>query len=468
VKKVIQAAKRWLTRKKAPKLPLLTIPQSEHHICLTDLNARAIDIIQTLNRAGHDAYIVGGGIRDALIGLHPKDFDIATNAYPEVIRKLFRNSRIIGRRFRLIHIFFGKEVIEVATFRSQHVEKHRSAHGFITRDNEYGTIEDDALRRDFTINALYYDARQQVILDYVGGFQDLQNKVIHLIGNAENRYREDPVRMLRAIRFAAKTNFQLEASTAEWITPLAPLLKHIAAARLYEEFRKLFFSGYALTTLHLLQQYQLFQCLFDSTHQLLRHPDYQHSIQLMLEKACADTDLRIAEGKRVTNAFFIAAALWYPFVKHLNHSNMEAAIPPQRVLQAAKAVLSHQHQQTTMPAYVSSFVQDIWFFQFRLTRLRAKYAANLIPMRPFRAAFDFLMLRAFVAKKLALTNPSLHAEAKKLDALVKFWEEFQHANPEDHTALLKKFPGQLYVRKKKKKVAPAPSDGDVPTDTKDA
>ena len=242
----------------------VSISRNEHNISRKNISENALKVLYRLNKQGYEAYLVGGCIRDLLLGKKPKDFDIATNATPEQIQKVFRNCRLIGRRFRLAHIMFGKEIIEVATFRGDHdgqseqtnISK-RSQSGMLLRDNVYGTIEQDAIRRDFTMNALYYNVKDFTIRDYCGGLNDLKNGIIRLIGDPQTRYREDPVRMLRTIRFAAKLNMKIDQATADPIKTLAPLLKNIPSARLFDESLKLLQSGHGYNTYILLKQYQL-------------------------------------------------------------------------------------------------------------------------------------------------------------------------------------------------------------------
>jgi poly(A) polymerase len=466
VKKVIQAAKRFLRRGQSttvvqPKI----IKANEHRLIQGAISQHALDILHKLVDSHFKAYLVGGGIRDALCGLKPKDFDVATNATPEQVRKLFRNSRIIGKRFRLVHIFYGREIIEVATFRSAHPTTDSASHstkeGMILRDNVYGTIDEDAIRRDFTVNALYYDVKTQALLDFVDGYSDLDKRVLRLIGDPEQRYREDPVRLIRAIRFAAKLGFAIEKNTEKPIKSMAPLLANISHARLYEEVRKLFLSGHAEQTLALLIKYELFQYLFGQTWQCMQLPDGQMAVHAFLSQTCIDTDTRLAEHKRVTGAFFIAAFLWHPFEQQLIKISQQQPIHLHTMMQVCKQILQIQHKQTVIPARISSFIQDIWTLQFRLTRLKASSAVAYVNMRAFRAGYDFLLLRAKVAKTIANQSKQhqaeLHQRADHLQAVADWWGEFQVADTEQQNHLLTQFPGQKTIKKrrrKKKKVQP--------------
>ncbi len=467
VKRVIQAAKRLLKaynpKSRTVKRPqLILIPHQDHQLDIRAIHPHALDIIYTLADAGFKAYIVGGGIRDVLSGLKPKDFDIATDATPEEVRRLFRNSRIIGRRFRLIHIYFGREIIEVATFRAGHTEAHHESHaasskeGMIVRDNVFGTIEEDALRRDFTINALYYDPATQNLLDYVGGYADLRTRTLRLIGSPTQRYREDPVRLLRAARFAAK-GFQIEKETAKHMRSLAPLLANVSPARLFEEMRKLFLTGHALESLHLLSEYHLLQWLFQQPWDYLQKPEHHAQILTLLKQTCQDTDDRLAQHQRITSAFFIAAFLWYPFEQRLlAHHHDRKNFHLHEIAQIAKEILNKQRQQTTLPIRIATFTQDIWHMQFRLANIKPMKAAILLELRAFRASFDFLLLRAKIAQTLASNKrltPALQVhyqkQADELKKLAHFWEKFQTAPVEQHAELLAEFPGQK-IRKRKR------------------
>ncbi|MCW9048008.1 MAG: polynucleotide adenylyltransferase PcnB, partial [Gammaproteobacteria bacterium] len=295
------------------------ISRPEHTVSRDNIDDTALKVLYRLHKAGYRAMLVGGGVRDLLLGHAPKDFDIATDALPEDVKKLFSNCRLIGRRFRLAHVFFGREIIEVATFRaSQDEEKQNSisrdvdrAHddsGRILRDNVYGQLEDDVWRRDFTVNALYYDIANFSIVDYTSAMSDVENKVLRLIGDPQTRYREDPVRMLRAIRFAAKLGFSIHPDSEQPIFDLGYLLGDIPPARLFDEVLKLFHSGQGVKSLQLLRRYNLLQYLFKQADDLLKQGDdiFDAFIHLALES----TDKRINEGKPVTPAFLFAAMLW--------------------------------------------------------------------------------------------------------------------------------------------------------------
>jgi len=306
-----------------PELALNVITRQEHNISRKQISDHALKVLYRLHGAGFDAYLVGGGVRDLLLGQSPKDFDIATNATPEQLKQLFRNCRLIGRRFRLAHIMFGREIIEVATFRGHHQDANsqisqQSKEGMLLRDNVYGTIDEDAERRDFTINAMYYNIADYSIHDYAGGVEDLEDRLVRLIGDPETRYREDPVRMLRAIRFAAKLDFDIEEDTAAPIEEMAYLLRDIPAARLYEESLKLLQSGHGLETYHLMREYNLFQQMFPAISAYFTE-DYSSKTEQMLDLVLDSTDIRVEEGKRINPAYMFAANC-YSAPPHRNHS----------------------------------------------------------------------------------------------------------------------------------------------------
>ena len=302
-----------------PGEQLRQIPAEEHGIRVDQICSSAITVIETLQNEGWEAYLVGGGVRDLLLGKSPKDFDVATNATPEKVNAIFRRSRIIGRRFKIVHVRMGRELIEVTTFRGTHDSKNNANHasqndkGVLVRDNVFGNLESDARRRDFTVNALYYDPTSEKIIDYCNGMADLINKTLRIIGNPEERYKEDPVRMLRAVRFKAKLGFELETDTEAPIRKHAHFLKEIPAARLFEEVLKLFLSGNARSVLASLHAFRLLEYLFPSAARTLNGEDKFN--KQLLNHAAENTDKRIAENKRVTPAFIYAAFFCGPRCK---------------------------------------------------------------------------------------------------------------------------------------------------------
>lgn len=378
------------------------IPRDQHCISRKHISDGALKVMSRLRSQGHQAYLVGGAVRDLLLGGHPKDFDIATDATPEDVHGLFRNSRIIGRRFRIVHVRFGREIIEVTTFRGHHDNgdedspvksgnhSRQSDKGLLLRDNVYGTLEEDAVRRDLSVNALYYDSGNFEVFDQVGGLSDLENRLIRVIGDPAQRYREDPVRMLRVVRFAARLGFDIENRTARAIPACAHLLGEIPPARLFDEFLKLFLSGHAAKTLEELLRYDLLGYLFDETGHILHRDDYALAL---VRAAMANTDQRIAQDKPVTPAFLLAALLW-PVVKHTaTHLENQGEPPMVAMHNAAQQTIGEACQQVSIPRRFSQPMREIWEFQLRLQRRQGKKSAELVDHRRFRAAYDFLLLR---------------------------------------------------------------------------
>ena len=376
---------------------LQVIPRDEHSISRSQISDAALKVLYRLHNAGYEALLVGGGVRDTLLGMSPKDFDVATNATPEQVNKLFRNSRLIGRRFKLVHVVFGREVIEVATFRAPPTEQHSDKvaatgdQGMILRDNVYGNREEDAMRRDFTINALYYNIADFGVYAYAGGWQDLLNKQLRLIGDPETRYREDPVRMLRAIRFMGKLDgFQLSPDTAAPIPALAPLLEQIPSARLFDECLKLFLAGKAYDTLQLLRDYNLFGHIFPGTEQCLKDDEFARQLA---GNTMRNTDARIQKGKSVTPYFFLAALLW-PQVDRVRKEFEATGLPPHPAMQkAADRVLAQQIRHTAIPKRFSIPMREIWEMQLRLPKINSRKCKELLSHPRFRASYDFVLLR---------------------------------------------------------------------------
>lgn len=408
------------TQRTYPALALNVVTREEHCISRRQISDNALKVLYRLHSSGFDAFLVGGGVRDLLLSQHPKDFDIATNATPEQIRKLFRNCRLIGRRFRLAHVMFGREIIEVATFRGHHQENDsqissQSEAGMLLRDNVYGTIDEDAERRDFTVNAMYYNIANYSIHDYAGGIEDLEDRLVRMIGDPETRYREDPVRMLRAIRFAAKLDFDIEEETAEPIEHLAPLLQDIPPARLYEESLKMLQTGVGLETYHLMREYNLFQQLFPAVAEHFTQ-DYDSYTEQMLDFSLDSTDLRIEQGKRVNPAFMFAAMLWYPMLSIANRLSAEHNLQEyDAMMEAANVILDRVVQRIAIPRRHTTTIREIWQMQFRLDRRSGKRAFRLLELNKFRAGFDFLLMRSEI-------------EGGNVKALADWWSSFQKAD----------------------------------------
>lgn len=378
-------------------ISLKVIPRPEHGISRQNINKNALKVLYRLNNSGYSAYLVGGCIRDLLLDRHPKDFDIATNAEPEQIQKLFTNCRLIGRRFRLAHVHFGRDIIEVATFRAQHSDTTvQSDQGMILRHNEYGTIEEDVIRRDFTINALYYNIDNFSIADYVGGMQDIKKRQLRLIGEPELRYKEDPVRMLRAIRFAAKLQFKIHPDSAKPIRSLTPLLSNVPAARLFEEYSKLFLSGHGLDTFNLLNEYGLFERLFPHAAKHLHNKNNSKLVEIALK----NTDARYVQDKSIAPSFLLAVFFWQAVVEREKELRAEGMVEFMAAQHAMDGIINEQQKVMAVPRRYLSMVRDVWELQSRLERKRtSKHAAQLFGLAKFRAAYDFLLLRAEAGDK---------------------------------------------------------------------
>ena len=391
-------------------------------LSLDYINVSALKVVKRLTSAGYQAYLVGGCVRDLLLGNHPKDFDVATDANPEEVHELFRNSRLIGRRFKIVHVRFGREIIEVATFRAPHsetqTEQNFSDGGMILSDNIYGSFHEDAERRDFTMNALYYDPENDTILDEVSGLEDLGSRQIRLIGNPDSRYREDPVRMLRAVRFKAKLGFEIEQTTAEPLYRLGLLLRDIPPARLFEEVLKLFMSGHGEQSFAVLREYDLFGWLFPDTNRLLETGNGAELIRLAL----ASTDRRIAKDMPVTPAFIFAALLWQPYLEQREQLEADGESSYVASFEGANQVVSRQLSVTSIPKRFSGPMRDIWSLQYRLPIKSGKKPNTLLQHKRFRAAYDFLLLR--------------EESGEQLDGLGAWWTQFQETAEEDRGELL--------------------------------
>ena len=432
IKRIKALAKRALQRQPESSLPAnilakpIVITRDQHPISRKDIPEHALKVLYRLHNAGYQAFLVGGCVRDLLLGIQPKDFDVATNAQPEQVKALFRNCRLVGRRFRLAHVVFGREVIEVATFRGHHdspadepaktdkIAKQNAA-GMLVRDNVFGSIEEDAQRRDFTVNALYYNIADFCIYDFANGVKDIEAGVLRMIGDSATRYREDPVRMLRAIRFATKLNMRMDSSVADPIKELAPLLQNIPAARLFEESLKLFTAGKGLANFEMLVEYQLFQQLFPLLRSYLKAPDeapYQ-----LLKQTFADTDERVRNGQRITPAYLYAALLWWPLQARMEQLTFEGGLSQADALNLAAAdVIGKQVQSIAIPKRFTIPAREIWQLQQRLERAQGKRISMVLGHPKFRAAYDFLLLRANTATAL---------ERGKLEQLAQFWTKQQ-------------------------------------------
>ncbi|WP_369620810.1 polynucleotide adenylyltransferase PcnB [Pseudoalteromonas distincta] len=378
----------------------IVVTRGEHGISRKQFSPNAIKVLYRLKDGGYDAYLVGGCIRDILLGQQPKDFDVVTNATPDQVKKLFRNCRLIGRRFRLAHIVFGREIIEVATMRGHHEAQEdknqisqSSDEGQLLRDNVFGSIEEDAERRDFSINALYYSIKDFSIHDYANGLAAIKAKQIELIGDPETRYREDPVRMLRAVRFATKLDMTIAPNSEKPISELANLLDNIPPARLFEEILKLFLNGKAEANFLMLRKYSLFKSLFPELDEILdRSPNGLENT--FVQKMFQNTDKRINADKKVTPAFVFAALLWFPLLERTKKiQNQERLSEYDAFAQAMNKVLSDNSQHIAVPKRFTLGARDIWHIQHRLDKRAGQRAYRLTQQPRFKAAYDFLLLR---------------------------------------------------------------------------
>jgi poly(A) polymerase len=381
-----------------------TLTSGQHPLSPKKISSGARKVVEQLNSDGFDAYLVGGCVRDLMMGLKPKDFDVATDATPEQVNQLFRRARIVGRRFQIVHVRMGSEIIEVTTFRANHQtgkKNHRdkarsSSKGMLLRDNIFGSIDEDASRRDFTMNAFYYHPQDNSVYDYANGLPDIEQRLIRIIGNPSERYREDPVRMLRALRFAAKLGFDLESDTANAINKTCKLLADIPPARLFDEVLKLFMHGHALATFQLLRQYQLFGVLFPATEAALSNdPGYYLKF---IEQALVNTDKRIRSGKRVTPAFLFAALLWPALKEREQQHRQQGESPNYALQQAAGEITARQCQRVAIPRRFTLPMREIWELQLRLPKRAGKQAFRLMENKRFRAGYDFLLLREDVGE----------------------------------------------------------------------
>ena len=406
---------------KKPTAPRI-IPRAAHNVSRDEFSKSALKVLYRLHKAGYQSFLVGGCVRDAMLGMHPKDFDVATNATPEEVKALFSNCRLIGRRFRLAHVRFGREIIEVATFRAaaNHVDDDHAhdEEGRIVRDNVYGSIDEDVWRRDFTCNSLYYNIADFSIWDYTGGVRDIEARHIVLIGDPDKRLREDPVRMLRAVRFAAKLDFTIDETVEQAIEQDRPLLANVPAARLFDEFLKLFQAGHAEKTFDLLRKYDLFGMLFPATDQEMnRDPEFLEFVRAALR----NTDRRVRAGKSVTPMFLVGVFLWKPVTKLAAKRRAKEKMSESQSLSLAAYELSGQQQRRiAIPRRFTVPMREMLALQPRFAHTRGKRAMNLLQHRRFRAAYDFMMLLA---------------EVGQFDkGKAKFWTDVQSQSPEERAA----------------------------------
>lgn len=363
-----------------------TLRASKCGLSTAQLPASILDVIDALTKAGYEAYIVGGGVRDLMLGLNPKDYDAVTNATPSQIKEVFgRRCRIIGRRFELAHVYSGRELIEVATFRAPPKKAVTSAAGMILRDNNWGSIEQDFSRRDFSINALYYQPRKDVVLDFCHAVEDIQSRTLRLLGDPQLRFEEDPVRMLRALRFSAKLKFSIDPKILEIFTPeRTQLLRDVSPHRLYDESQKLFTMGHLYQVLPMLIDFGIWRQLF---------AEIRPEITPFIERAAKNTDQRIQIGKTINPAFFYAVLLWKPFLERCDFYLQKGVVPAETRAQAGLDVLKRQATRTVIPRFAETFIREVWEMQTRLLNPKPQQIEALSNHARFRAGFDFLLLR---------------------------------------------------------------------------
>ncbi len=404
--------------KSAPS-PVTIIPRSGHNISRKSISQQALKVLYRLKDQGYQAFLVGGGVRDLLLGREPKDFDIVTDAHPEEVRRVFRNSRLIGRRFRLAHVHFGRDYIEVATFRAAHDGEPEPENdrvvadgGRILRDNLYGTIDEDVWRRDFTVNALYYNIADYSVWDYSGGVEDLEKGRLRMIGDAVERYREDPVRMLRAVRFAAKLGFRIEPVTEAPLFELGELLAEVSPARLFEETLKLFLAGSAAQTFELLNHYGLLEHMLPLTHRAL-NAEGEGSYRTLVGIGLENTDNRVAQDLPVTPFFLFALFLWGPVRELADRYEAEGESPIQALTLASQEIARQQQGHISVPRRFVTPMREMFVMQRRFRFRRGKRPLRLVEHPRFRAAYDFLLLRIAAGEE----DPELGEWWTKLQAM---------------------------------------------------
>lgn len=424
----------------------------DHQIDRRLLSHHAIRVCETLQDRGFKAFIVGGAVRDLLLGMQPKDFDVATNAKPEEVRRAFRRARIIGKRFQIVHVMFGPETIETSTFRAlSNPGAEMDEHGRVLRDNVFGKQDEDATRRDFSVNAMYYDPKTETVWDYHRGMEDLRSRVLRMIGDPASRYREDPVRMLRAVRFSAKLGFEIEASTKSPIRELGGLISNVPAARLFDEMLKLLSSGKASACLHGLRDAGLHQGVFPLLDDIL---DDESGTQFV-EEALRRTDTRVREGKPLSSGFLFACLLWHMVLRKWNSKlNQSDVAKFPALFEAIDEVLAEQYDRTAIPRRITGDMREIWAFQPRFERRAGKQPFRMIEQPKFRAALDFFELRAHTGD----------ADQE----LAQWWRSFYENQGNDRQAMLDALRGQPGTaqpkrRKRRKPRRSTPSAGNNST-----
>ncbi len=421
------------------------ISVDKHGIRREQVSSAARRVCEGLQGAGHTGYVVGGAVRDLIVGLEPKDYDVATNATPDQVRSLFRRSRIIGRRFQIVHVMFGAETIEVSTFRAAHDENTvKDAHGRVLRDNVWGTMEEDADRRDFTINALYYDPTAQTVIDYHQGVRDLQRKTLRMIGDPRARYREDPVRMLRAVRFSAKLGLRLDPLVQAPISEMAELMDNVPSARVFDEMLKLLFSGYSIECVKRLRADGLHHGLLPLLDVILEQPLGEKFVMASL----ASTDARVKAGKSISPGFLFATLLWQEVLADWEARKKDGKVTQLALFEAMDAVLDRQAAKLAITKRIAGDIKDIWALQPRFDKRAGKAPYRLIEQPRYRAAYDFLLLRA--------------ESGEAAQELADWWTEFADADTERREEMLQ--PDSGPKKRRRSRSRKTVGAGDTPTE----
>ena len=422
----------------------LRVPREKHGLARERLSPAAAKVCSVLRDAGFTGYVVGGAVRDLLLGIEPKDFDIATDARPEQVKPLFRRAIVIGRRFRLVHVMLGPETVEVATFRSADADtSEKDEHGRVLRDNVFGTQEGDARRRDFTVNALYYDPATEEVVDFHGGLADLKKRVMRVIGDPETRFREDPIRMLRAVRLGAKLGLTLDPATREPIREMAPLMERVPPARLFDEMLKLLLSGHASACLRQLREVGLHKGVLPLLDVILEQPLGERFVTLAL----AQTDERVLAGRPVSPAFLFAALLWHEVLAASKARQARGERPVPALEAAMDEVLDTQCAKLAITRRLTATMREVWAMQPRFENRSGNRAYRLLEAPRFRMAYDFLALRA--------ASGEMPAE------LEAWWRAFQSADPDSRKAMLLPETGPRKRRRRRRKKPPS-SDAPAP------
>ena len=438
IRKFITRVSKALGRKKPLSSEPVIISHNSHGIRREHLSSAARRTCETLQEKGFKAYVVGGAVRDLLIGTEPKDFDIATNATPEQVRHAFRRARIIGRRFQIVHVMIGSETLEVTTFRGALAhDAKKDAHGRVLHDNEFGSQAEDAARRDFTVNALYYDPASETIVDYHHGVADLKQKTLRMIGEPRARYREDPVRMLRAVRLAAKLGLTIDPAAAKPIREMAVLLENVPPARLFDEMLKLLTSGHAVKCLTQLREAGLHHGLLPLLDVILEQPMGERFVMLALD----NTDQRVRAGKPISPGFLFATLLWHEVLAQWERikTNGERSIPA--LFTAMDEVLDSQAEKLAITRRIAGDIKDIWALQPRFESRAGKRPYALLEQQRFRAGYDFLLLRA--------------ESGEVPQELGEWWTDFVDADGEGRAAMLMPETADKKKRRRRRKPASA-------------